>query len=277
MPRNEPAFLAKVPSGHKLRDVEGPRSQDAIDQANDELNGMVKVFEKHNVEVLRPDIIDWNTEIKTPTWSVPYGNTTAMPRDVLLPVGNEIIETTMSWRSRFFDYLPYRTILNNLFEKDENFIWSAMPKPTMNDSMYNHDYEIHNEERAKKAADRIYVTKESEPVMDAADCMKMGKDIFVNNSFVTNRKGYDWLRRQLNPKGFRVHFVDFPEDLFPMHVDTNLVPLRPYTCLVNPVRPPRDWVQNLFQDNGWKFIVGTNNNLPVPPLSQCSAWLRLIC
>ena len=106
------------------------------------------------LEVLQPDLIDWDKPITTPTWEVPYGNTSCMPRDVLLTIGDTIIEvntrgqwhfesyevcfffqSSMSWRSRFFDYLPYRTILNKLYEEDPNMNWIAMPKPTYNDSM----------------------------------------------------------------------------------------------------------------------------------------------
>ena len=79
------------------------------------------------------------------------------------------------------------------------------------------------------------------------DCMKMGKDVFVNNTYTTNRKGYEWLKKQLKPKGYRTHFIDFPGDLFPMHLDTNFVPLRPYFMFVNPERPPRKWLQMLCE------------------------------
>ena len=44
-----------------------------------------------------------------------------MPRDVLLTVGNEIVEATMSIRARFFEYRNYRSLLNEYFERDPNF------------------------------------------------------------------------------------------------------------------------------------------------------------
>ena len=46
----------------------------------------------------------------------------------------------MSWRSRFFEYRAYRALLNELYEEDDQFLWTAMPKPTMADSMYDMDY-----------------------------------------------------------------------------------------------------------------------------------------
>ena len=67
------------------------------------------------LEVLQPDLIDWNKPITTPTWEVPYGNTSCMPRDVLLTIGDTIIEVNTCtgaiwfWISRaalFFFFSP---------------------------------------------------------------------------------------------------------------------------------------------------------------------------
>ena len=41
----------------------------------------------------------------------------AMPRDILIVVGNEIIEAPMAWRARFFEYRAYRTIIKDYFRR----------------------------------------------------------------------------------------------------------------------------------------------------------------
>ena len=74
-------------------------------------------------------------------------------------------------------------------------------------------------------------------------------------------------------RGLRVHFIDFPDDLAPMHIDTNFVPLNDNTVMLNPKRPPRPWVLRLLRENGWKTIIGTSNGIPTHPLSHCSEWL----
>lgn len=202
-----------------------------------------------------------------------------MPRDVLLTVGNEILEAPMSWRSRAFEYRAYRKLLGEYFESDPNFSWTAAPKPTYSDDMYHLDFPHEglgrDAERAELSQRRIYCHTESEPIFDAADVMRFGRDLFVLNSFTTNRKGYDWLRRHYNAKGLRVHFIDFPDDTAPMHMDVNFVPLNRNTIMLNPVRPPRPWVRSLLEENGWKVIVGKSAGIPVSPLSQCSEWLAL--
>ena len=63
-----------------------------------------------------------------------------MPRDILLVVGNEIIETPMSWRSRFFEYRAYRPLIKEYFKQGAR--WTTAPKGQMSDELYNEDYEI---------------------------------------------------------------------------------------------------------------------------------------
>jgi glycine amidinotransferase len=283
LPHNEPAFEAKLRfADHDAALSKGGiRCDAALEKGAEELEGLVSVLEAHNVVVQRPEIVDWTVPTATPDFAVPCGNTGAMPRDVLLTVGNEIVEAPMSWRARFFEYRAYRELLNGLFERDPTFLWTAGPKPTMSDRLYHADYpheargEGANCVRSQLAEARVYCHTEAEPIFDAADVMRLGKDLFVCNSFTTNRKGYDWIRRHFNRRGLRVHFVDFPADTAPMHLDVNLVPLRAGLVMTNPARPPRPWVEKMLRDNGWEIIVGTSSGLEPPPMSQCSQWLAL--
>lgn len=59
----------------------------------------------------------------------------AMPRDILLVVGNEIIEAPMAWRARFFEYRAYRPIIKEYFNRGAK--WTTAPKPTMADELYD--------------------------------------------------------------------------------------------------------------------------------------------
>jgi glycine amidinotransferase len=40
-----------------------------------------------------------------------------MPRDILIVVGNEIIEAPMAWRSRFFEYRAFRSLIKGYFHE----------------------------------------------------------------------------------------------------------------------------------------------------------------
>ena len=59
----------------------------------------------------------------------------AMPRDILLVIGEEIIEAPMAWRSRFFEYRAYRRLVKEYFNAGAK--WTTAPKPTMADELYD--------------------------------------------------------------------------------------------------------------------------------------------
>ena len=58
----------------------------------------------------------------------------ACPRDGLMVVGDEIIEAPMAWRSRTFEYFPYKKLLNDYFQKGAR--WTAAPRPAMGDDLF---------------------------------------------------------------------------------------------------------------------------------------------
>jgi glycine amidinotransferase len=76
---------------------------------------------------------------------------------------------------------------------------------------------------------------EEEPVWEAADFVRCGRDLFVIRSAVTNALGIEWVRRHLGPE-FRVHEIK-TRCSTPLHIDTTFVPLAPGKVLVNP-----DWI-----------------------------------
>lgn len=59
----------------------------------------------------------------------------AMPRDILLVIGNEIIEAPMAWRSRYFEHRAYRSLMKEYFVKGAK--WTTAPKATMCDELYD--------------------------------------------------------------------------------------------------------------------------------------------
>ena len=58
-----------------------------------------------------------------------------MPRDILLVIGDEIIECPMAWRSRFFEYRAYRSLMKEYFASGAK--WTTVPKPQMSDELYD--------------------------------------------------------------------------------------------------------------------------------------------
>ena len=111
IPAPEPALDAKVPEDSDMRGQFGPRTKDTVDKANQLLNDFSKILEKRGIKVDRPSTIDFNQKTSTPDWESETMFGCMPPRDVLLTVGNEILEATMSYRCRWFEYLCYRPLL----------------------------------------------------------------------------------------------------------------------------------------------------------------------
>lgn len=256
----------------------GPKKQATIDAANAQLDNLGRVLEERGIRVLRPDpSINWRNPLKTPFFEVPHQYCSTCGRDSLITLGNIIMEATMSRRDRYFEAMAYRDIISNLRKVDDEMLWKSAPKPTMRDEMYNEKWwDLTLEQRYKRMHDFEFCVTEDEPVFDAADITRCGKDIFVQLSMTCNRAGIDWLRKELAPHGFRTHMVRIPYDLAPSHLDCTFVPLRPGLVLTNPERPCMEEDLKIFKDNGWRFIEAPQPVNPIRPwASQSSKWLSM--
>ncbi len=201
------------------------------------------------------------------------------PRDVLLTVGNEILEATMCYRSRWFEYLCYRPILQSLFNADPNMRWEAAPKPRLTDASYRHGFwDTYNElplgEQLERVRNHDLVLTEEEPLFDAADIARCGKDLFVQLSLVTNRSGYEWLKRHF--PDHRVHPITFT-NTHPLHIDSTWVPLRPGLVLHCGERPAEPELMGYFRANDWEIVeaVQPESWEHKQRLSFCSPWLAV--
>ena len=128
--------------------------------------------------------------------------------------------------------------------------------------------------RLEWAAKKFFVTTETEPLFDAADVLRFGKDLVVQHGFTTNEKGIEWLRRHF--PDHRVHSVNFPGDPYPIHIDATFTPLRPGLILNNPQRRLPDEQRQMFNKNDWEIVDAAQpaHNAP-PPLCYSSTWLSM--
>ena len=201
------------------------------------------------------------------------------PRDLLLTVGNEILEATMSARSRWFEYLCYRSLLEQYYKEDPNMRWEAAPKPRLTERSYKKDYwknfnAMSKEEQLERTKAMDWVLTEAEPLFDAADVSRLGKDLIIQRSTVTNAAGVDWLRRHF--PDHRIHSVVFKEEA-PSHIDATFVPLRPGLALINRQRETlTPELEELFKKNDWQIVeCAEPAHEKKAPLSFCSVWLSL--
>lgn len=268
---------ATVPQWHVALESTMPREQWAFFQQNQgkpfpsaqieaarrDLEELVHILEAEGVRVRRPEPLDFSRPLMTPHWENLGGLYAAMPRDVLLVVGDEIIEAPMAWRSRYHEPLAYRALIKEYFLAGAR--WTAAPKPALADALFDPAWVDAGDD-----APHLPVLTEYEPVFDAADFIRCGRDLIGQQSNVTNAFGIEWLRRHLAPT-YRVHEVAL-RDSHPMHIDASILPLAPGKLLVNPQRVPV--VPELFKT--WDVLTAPEPSIPVGhPLYMTSRWINM--
>jgi glycine amidinotransferase len=235
-----------------------------IQAARKDLEGFVRLLESEGVTVRRPEVVDYRRPYSTPDWKCGTGLYSAMPRDILLVVGDEIIEAPVSWRSRHHEIDAYRPLLRDYFLQGAR--WTAAPKPLLRDELYKADYE--ERPGGEEPDEPLYVVNEVEPIFDAADFVRCGRDLFVQKSHVTNDLGIEWLRRHLG-SGYRIHVVPV-RDPHAMHIDATLMPLAPGKVLVNPERLPK--IPELFRS--WDVLTAPTPS-SASDFALCSSWISM--
>lgn len=239
-----------------------PFPSDLINLARQELDEFVHILEGEGVTVRRPVPQDQTRIFGAPGWSS-AGMYHAMPRDVLLVIGTEIIECPLAWRSRYYEVSGYRHLLKEYFRNGAK--WSSAPKPDLPDEQFDPNFE------SKIQSSHVpLVVTEYEPTFDAADFTRCGRDIIAQKSHVTNEFGIAWLQRHLGDN-YKIHTLEF-NDSHPMHIDATLVPLAPGKLLVNPERVLEK--PSIFK--GWDMLYAPQPIMPDDhPLYMTSKWINM--
>jgi len=297
----EPAWRYDLPDGGFPLGTYGPFPQEMQDAANEQMDNFVSILEKRGIKVDRPTIHPCmlNKPVSTPDWTQLNCYGCNNMRDQFLCHGNRIIEGAGNVRARWYEYLNLRPLFEQYFKEDPDFTWFSAPKPRLTDESYvrNYYYNFNDVWTEEEKRQRLYNLKfqmtEKEPLWDAADGMRFGKDIFHQASSTTNKSGIKWLKRTFAEFGIRVHQAEFDGRFHPRHIDGSLVPLRPGLAMYDQDGPPRlkeTW--DLFKKNDWELIpavrekhpykggislVSFELGAPVPPLNTISLDPKTVC
>lgn len=224
----------------------------------------IHILEAEGVKVRHVDPMNYAASFATPAWSSSSGFCAANPRDPFMVIGNEILETPMADRARYFEAWAYRSLFKEYFLGGAK--WTAAPKPQLTDALYDAAYTVPTENEKMR-----YIVTEFEPVFDAADCVRCGRDIFMQQSNVTNRMGMLWLQRHLGDR-YRVHEIQnqSPEAV---HIDTSFMPLAPGKVLISPEYIDPKTLPSILKK--WDILIAPP---PVPntdPLKVVSPWISI--
>jgi glycine amidinotransferase len=270
IPSSHPVVTCNIPgmAGRAQALAAGFRyPQLMLEPAQRELDGLITLLESLGITVTRPLALDHKTKFSTPDWSS-RGFCNTCPRDSMLVIGEEIIETPMAWPCRYFETHSYRPILKDYFRRGAR--WTSAPRPQLTDELFDPDFRL-----PAKGEPMRYILTEFEPVFDAADFFRCGRDLFVTRSNVTNASGIEWLRRHLGDT-YRIHEIESrcPN---PMHIDTTALPLGPGKLLINPEYVDPDRLPAILKK--WDILVAPEPN-PINDrllgiTSLCGKWLSM--
>ncbi|MGW6915330.1 inosamine-phosphate amidinotransferase 1 [Kitasatospora sp. NPDC054939] len=212
-PKTSEAELAAIPAGAYPRRV--------VEETEEDLDALVTTLRDLGVVVHQPEVIDHAAEFSAPGWTAEGGFHAYCPRDLTLVVGETVIEVASPMRARYFEVFGLRGLFQRYL--DEGARWLAAPRPMLADDLFELD------------EDGLPLLGESEPVFDAANVLRLGRDVFYQVSRSGNERGLRWLESTLGLLGdLRLHPL---RDIYGYtHIDSTIALLRPGLVLLNPER-----------------------------------------
>ena len=233
-PKADPSTQLAEFQGRSLSEIpQGPIPQQIIEETEEDLNGFVEVLEKLGVTVKRPETWPHEAKFSTIHWeSEGYYN--YCPRDILLVIGDQIIETPNVIRSRAQETFSYRSMMVDYLRLGAK--WYSAPRPMLKDSLFEADPD--------KPTPR-----NDEPAFDAANVLRLGQDLIYLVSGTGNELGGQWLQTILGDE-FRVHFLK--DVYYGSHIDSTFVALRPGLMLCNPGRLSDETLPGILKQ--WEVI-----------------------
>lgn len=218
-----------------VRVATGAYPSHVVEESSEDLAELVATFQSLGVRVHQPTAPDHGAEFGGIGWRA-TGRSSYCPRDLALVVGSTVVESASPMRSRYFEHFALRPLFQEYMLQGAR--WIAAPRPRLDDQLYEDE-------------DGSPVLGESEPVFDAANCLRLGRDVFYQVSRSGNELGLRWLESTLSLLGdIRVHPV---RHLYQgTHIDSTISLLRPGLVLLNPERVTPDTVPEPLK--GWDVL-----------------------
>lgn len=211
------------------------------DEVEEDLQGLSDALTQLGVKVHRPTPFDQDAIYGTPFWKS-NSNNAYNARDLNLVVGNTVIESPSYLASRYYEPTAFYPILYKYF--DNGFKWIAGPKPKLNyeaklpyfrDESEREltDEDLKHQQLTGGRLEKLHKLSEAEILFEAANTLRMGKDLLYLVSSSGNIKAAKWLQSVLGDE-YRVHTTS---DIYrSSHIDSTAMCLRPGLVLLNDTR-----------------------------------------
>lgn len=228
-----------------------------LEEVEEDLDGLCQALKGLGVKVHRPHVHDISKMYSSPEWSS-TGNNIYNTRDLNLVVGNNVIESPSYLQSRYYETTALYPIWYEYFEK--GFRWIAAPKPKLVGEILTPYYrdekertlspeDVRHQELTGGRLEKLHKLGEQEIMFEAANTLRMGKDLLYLVSCSGNYKGARWLQSVLGDE-YRVHTT---EDIYrSSHIDSTVMCLRPGLVVLNSTRVNEKNCPELFDK--WEKI-----------------------
>jgi len=213
-----------------------------LDEVAEDLQGLCDLLKGFGVTVHRPKVYDLSHMYASPFWAS-TSNNIYNTRDLNLVVGNTVIESPSYLASRYYETTALYPIWYDKYLK-QGFRWIAGPKPRLdyeaklpyfrdeNERVLT-DEDIKHQELTGGRLEKLHKLSEQEILFEAANTLRMGKDLLYLVSSSGNYLGARWLQSVLGDE-YRVHIT---EDIYrSSHIDSTAMCLRPGLVLLNSTR-----------------------------------------
>ena len=228
-----------------------------LDEVNEDLDNLADIIKKFGAKVFRPTEHDIKKIYSSPFWSA-VGNNFYNVRDLHLVIGDYVIESSSPRISRYYE----ATALYDIWYKylDKGFKWISAPKPRIyknpleplfvneNDRVLTEE-DLKHKQLSGGRLEKLHKLNEDEIYFEAANTVRMGRDLLFLISTSGNLKAANWLQNILG-KDYKVHTTDklYRAD----HIDTTVMCLKPGKVLLNSKRASPKNIPSIFDK--WEKI-----------------------
>lgn len=146
-----------------------------FEETQDNLNTIAKIYKSNGVKVARPDIKNcYSKNIITPFFDTKGIRNPLSPRDSFIMLGSTLLETAGYRADMMFEYMYYKKFFTKNWTAGKHQ-WIKMPSPL-------YDQEL----------------SASEPIIDAAQILRLGDHLVVSENGAINDLGIKWLQQHFH-------------------------------------------------------------------------------
>lgn len=239
-----------------------------VDEVGEDLAGLCEVLTKFGAKILRPKDYHAENLFRTPDWSS-TGKDLYNVRDIHIIFGDTVVVGPSSARCRYFEPNAFYDIWYEYFEA--GFKWITAPKPRLlgqylvpyyrDGEEVLTDEDVIQQKLSGGRAEKHFRLTEDEILFDAANVIRMGRDLLYLISSTGNAKGAQWLQMILGAD-YRVHTTTTYRS---SHLDSTILPLKPGLVLINSARVTPETCPPVFKkwDKIW-FGANVDDMAPLP-------------